>query len=411
MTDTISEATAAGLGPLHDPGTYAFGFPYQRFADLRAHNPVSHHDHPRWVQGYWALSRHADVKRVSRDPATFASSPNPFLEGADGGDDNVSEGLLISLDAPEHLKLRKLVNRGFTPRRVNDLEGAIRRRVADLFDALAGRREADLVDDLAMWLPLHVIADLVGVPEADRRQVFAWTEETFGFDPSVDLDQRREAGMAMFAYADNLCAKRREEPADDLLSVLLSADVDGEELTQLQIDLFFMLLQNAGSETTRNLITTGTIALLDNPDQLALLRDDLGLLPIAIEELLRWVTPVMQFVRRATVDTEVGGQPIAAGDKVVMFYTSANRDEAAFDQPDRLNLLRSPNDHVSFGAGGPHFCLGASLARLEARVMFEAILTRFEGLEVTVDPATAPRVYSNLIDGYAHLPVRWSAIR
>jgi cholest-4-en-3-one 26-monooxygenase len=405
MTDTMQST-----GALHDPETYAFGFPYERFARLRAEDPVSRQDHPLWPRGYWALTRYADVRRVSRDSTTFRNSPNPFLSTEEGGDDNVSNGLLISLDAPEHLKLRKLINRGFTPRRVADLEAALERRVHSLIDALAGRDGADLVDDLAMWLPLHVIADLVGVPEEDRRQVFDWTELTFGFDPSVDLQQRQDAGMAMFAYADNLCAKRREEPADDLISVLLGADVDGEQLTQLQIDLFFMLLQNAGSETTRNLITTGTLALLQHPDQLARLRSDLALLPTAIEELLRWVTPVMQFVRTAATDTEIGGQAIAEGDKVVMFYTSANRDGEAFAEPDRLDVTRSPNDHVAFGAGGPHFCLGASLARLEARVMFEAILSRFEGLEVTVDPTTQPRVYSNLIDGFAHLPVRWSAI-
>jgi cholest-4-en-3-one 26-monooxygenase len=404
MTTTIQDT-----GALHDPATYAAGFPYGRFADLRANDPVSHQDHPTWKQGYWALSRYADVKHVSRD-STFRNSPNPFLDTEEGGDSNVSDGLLISLDAPEHLKLRKLVNRGFTPRRVADLEAALDRRVNALIDALVGRDGADLVYDLAMWLPLHVIADMVGVPEADRRQVFEWTELTFGFDSSVDLQQRQAAGMAMFAYADNLCAQRRAEPADDLISLLLSADVNGEALSQMQIDLFFMLLQNAGSETTRNLITTGTLALLQHPAEMAKLRADPSLLAVGIEELLRWVTPVMQFVRTAADDTEVGGQAIAAGDKLVMFYTSANRDERAFDQPDRLDVTRSPNDHVAFGAGGPHFCLGSSLARLEARVMFEAILRRFEGLEVTVDPAVEPRVYSNLIDGFAHLPVSWSAI-
>ena len=194
------------------------------------------------------------------------------------------------------------------------------------------------------------------------------------------------------------------------MSVLIDAEVDGERLTQMQIDLFFLLLQNAGSETTRNLITSGALALLRQPDQLERLRADLMLLPVAIEELLRYVTPVMQFCRSATTDTEVAGQPIAAGDRVVMFYASANRDERAFHEPDRVDVTRHPNDHVAFGAGGPHFCLGASLARLEARLMFEAILTRFEGLEVDGDADSFPRVHSNLIDGFAHLPIRWSAL-
>jgi cytochrome P450 len=179
----------------------------------------------------------------------------------------------------------------------------------------------------------------------------------------------------------------------------------------MQIGLFFLLLQNAGSETTRNLITTGTVALLQQPDQLQRLRDDLSLLPSAVEELLRFVSPVMHFTRHAVVDSEVGGRVIAAGDRVVLAYASANRDEQVFEAPDRLDVARRPNDHVAFGAGGPHYCLGASLARLEAKVMFEAIITRIEGLEVDGTLDAFPRVYSNLIDGFAHLPIRWSALR
>ena len=188
-----------------------------------------------------------------------------------------------------------------------------------------------------------------------------------------------------------MCAERADEPRDDLMSVLLHAEVDGERLTQMQIAVFFMLLQNAGSETTRNLITTGTLTLLQRPDQLERLRNDLSLLPVAIEELLRHATPVMSFTRQATKDTEIGGQAVAEGDHVLMVYASANRDERAFDAPDGIDITRDPNDHVAFGAGGPHFCLGAHLARLESRLMFEAILTRFEGLELTTDPASLPR--------------------
>ena len=395
---------------LHDPRTYTHGFPYERFRELRASDPVSHHEHPAWDRGYWAVVRHADVQRVSRDSATFRNAPNPFLPDAEYADDAGTSALLISLDAPEHVKLRKLINKGFTPRRVGDLTDRIRKRVAGLIDAVADRGSCDLVEDLALWLPLHVIADLVGVPEEDRKQIFEWTELTFGFDETVTAAQRNEAALAMYSYADAMCVERQSQPRDDLMSVLLYAEVDGERLTQLQIDLFFMLLQNAGSETTRNLITTGTMALLEEPEQLERLRGDLSLLPVAIEELLRYVTPVMQFTRNAAVDTEIAGQAIAAGDHVAMFYTSANRDAAAFEDPDRIDITRQPNDHVAFGAGGPHFCLGASLARLEAKEMFEAILTRFEGLEVAADPATLPRVHSNLIDGFASVPIRWSRV-
>jgi cytochrome P450 len=394
---------------LHDAATFARGAPYDEFRRLRDDDPVSRHAHP--VLGhYWSVARHVDVLRVSRDSDTFSNAPHPMPEMAGGDDGGLSE-LLISKDPPEHTKLRKLINRGFTPRRVADLTARLEARVAAIIESLRDCRACDLVEDVAIWLPLHVIADLVGVPEEDRRQVFAWTEITFGFDPAVTAAQRGEAAMAMYAYADAMCEERAGAPRDDLLSVLLHAEVDGERLTQLQIDLFFLMLQNAGSETTRNLITTGTLALLEQPAELARLRADLSQLPVAIEELLRYVTPVMCFLRRATCDTVIGDQPIAAGDRVMMLYASANRDERAFDQPDRLDVTRSPNEHVAFGAGGPHYCLGASLARLEARVMFESILTRFEGLAIDGDPRDFPRVHSNLIDGYARAPVTWSAIR
>jgi len=372
---------------------------------------VSHHDHPTWKDGYWAIARHADVQRVSRDSATFHNAPHPFIDADMEEDGGAMSELLISQDPPLHSKLRKLISTGFTPRRVAELEDRIRDRVDGIFDSLADAGECDLVTDIALWLPLHVIADLVGVPEHDRKQVFEWTELTFGFDESVSPDQRAEAATAMYLYADQLCEARRAEPRDDLMSVLITADVNGETLTQMQIDLFFMLLQNAGSETTRNLITTGTLVLLDHPQEMERLRADPLLLPTAIEELLRWVSPVMQFTRRAVADTEVAGQPIAAGERVVLVYPSANRDERAFVDPDRLDITRQPNDHVAFGAGGPHYCLGANLARIEARVMFEAILTRFVGLEVAAPVDALPRVHSNLIDGFAHVPVRWASIR
>jgi cholest-4-en-3-one 26-monooxygenase len=395
---------------LHDPATYAHGFPHEAFRELRRTDPVSHHDHPVWPQGYWAVVRHADVQRVSRDSETFHNAPHPFLEQNADADDAGTSNLLISMDAPDHVKMRKLVNRGFTPKRVADLTDRIVARVDALIDAVADRGECDLVTDLALWLPLHVIADLVGVPEPDRKQVFDWTELTFGFDPSVTAEQRMEAAMAMYAYADGMCEERRTAPRDDLISVLMEAEVDGEKLSQMQIDVFFMLLQNAGSETTRNLITTGTLVLLEHPEQYQLLKDDPGRLPVAIEELLRYITPVVSFCRTAVADTTIGDRQITAGDRVLMVYASANRDEAAFTDPDRLDVTRQPNDHVAFGAGGPHFCLGASLARLEAKIMFEAILRRFEGLEVAGSPDAFPRVHSVLIDGFAHLPVRWKKV-
>jgi cholest-4-en-3-one 26-monooxygenase len=412
-TDADGTAGTDAAPVLHDPRTYDHGVPYEYYRWLRDNDPVSHHDHPAYPGGYWAVTRHEDVQRVSRDSAVFHNAPDPFLDdGTMGGDEGGgSSELLISKDAPEHIKLRKLVNKGFTPRRVADLSDRLQERTDAIIDGLAGRDGCDLVHDLALWLPLHVIADMVGVPEQDRQMVFDWTELTFGFDPTVTPEQRTQAMTEMFMYADGLASEREKEPRDDLMSVLLAAEVDGEKLTKFQIEVFFMLLQNAGSETTRNLITSGTLALLQHPDQLEWLRANLDQLPTAIEELLRFVTPVVHFTRTPVEDVEIGGAEISAGERVLMVYAAANRDERAFDEPDGLDLTRDPNDHVAFGAGGPHFCLGASLARLEARIMFEAILTRFEGLEVVGDPADFPRVNSNLIDGFAELPITWSEIR
>lgn len=395
---------------LHDPNLYAGGFPHERFRALRDGDPVSHHEHSDYEGGYWVVARHADVQAVSRSPETWRNAPAPFVDVPPGSPPEPQMDLLINLDGHEHIQMRKLVNKGFTPRRVGELEGRLRARVDSLIDGLRDRTSADLVHDLALWLPLHVIADMVGVPEPDRAMVFAWTETTFGFDAELTMDDRQRAMTEMFAYADALSRERQANPRDDLMSALLAAEIDGHRLTQFQVSAFFMLLQNAGSETTRNLITSGTLALIEHPDQLAALRADPALLPTAIEELLRYVTPVMYFCRQAVHDTAVGGVAIPAGDRVVLSYPSANRDERVFDDPDGLHLDRHPNDHVAFGAGGPHFCLGASLARLEARVMFEAILDRFEGLAVDGDPAAMPRVHSNLIDGFAELPIRWTAI-
>jgi cholest-4-en-3-one 26-monooxygenase len=314
--------------------------------------------------------------------------------------------VMLNQDPPRHTQLRKLVNRGFTPRQINILEPRIREIVGRLLDAAAEKREFDLVSDVSVELPLQVIAELVGVPEHERHTVFEWTERMMSIgDPEVggtEADAR--AAMAeMFAYADRLAAEREHGDGTDLLSVLLAAEVDGDRLSQLDVDLFFMLLMNAGSETTRNLITGGVLTLFEHPDERGRLQANLELLPSAIEEMLRFVTPVMHFRRTARADTELSGQPIAEGDKVVMWYVSANRDERAFGDADRFDITRSPNEHVAFVAGGPHFCLGASLARLEARVMFEELLTRLPDLS----PAgPVRRLQSNFIHGIKELPVR-----
>jgi cholest-4-en-3-one 26-monooxygenase len=396
--------------PLHDARLYAAGFPYERFRWLRDHDPVSHHEHEAYEGGYWVVARHADVRTVSRRTEVWRNAPGPMVETPPGSPPEPGTDMLINLDGHEHAQMRTIVSRGFTPRRVAMLEDRLRVRVDAILDALHGRTGADLVRDVAQWLPLHVIADLVGVPEADREQLFTWTETLFGFDAAVTDDDRLRTATTMFAYAEALGRQRQKAPRDDLLSLLVHAEVDGHRLTDLQVSTFFMLLQNAGSETTRSVIAGGTVALLNHPDQFARLRADPSLLPLAVEELARYVTPVMYFCRQAARDTDLDGVTIRKGERVLMSYVSANRDERVFGAPDTLDVTRTPNDHVAFGAGGPHFCLGASLARLELKIMFEAITTRFQGLAVDGDPAALPRLHSNFIDGLATAPVTWTAI-
>jgi cholest-4-en-3-one 26-monooxygenase len=345
---------------LFDRSRFTAGPPHDLFRTLREESPVAFFPEPDGP-GFWGVFRYADVVEVSRHPQRFASAPAVFIQ--DPKDPVVTGELLINQDPPRHTKLRKLVNRGFTPRQIAALEPHVRAMVVGLLDRAAAMGEFDLVHDLAVELPLQVIAELVGVPHDERHQVFEWTERMMSndTDDTAAFEQDSQAALAeMFAYADQLAASRTTGDGTDLLSVLLRADVEGEALTQFEVDVFFMLLMNAGSETTRNLITGGTLALFEHPDQRARLAADPGLIPTAVEEMLRWVTPVMHFRRTAQVDLEIAGQPIAAGEKVVMWYTSANRDDAQFPAADTFDVGRTPNDHVAFGAGGPHFCLGAS---------------------------------------------------
>jgi cytochrome P450 len=397
----MSRATSIDLC---DPATFAAGPPHDLFRRLREEAPVCFLPE-RSGPGFWGVFAYDEVVEVSRHPQTFGSHPSVFIHDPEDGAGGASE-LLINQDPPRHTKLRKLVNRGFTPRQVSALEPHVRAIVRRLLDAVAAKREFDLVADVAVELPLQVIAELVGVPHEDRHEVFAWTERMMSNDEDDPVTVQADARAAMtemFAYADRLAASRVDGDGSDLLSVLLRADVEGDRLTRLEVDAFFMLLMNAGSETTRNLITGGTLALFEHPDQRAALTADPGLLPSAIEEMLRWHTPVMHFRRTARIDTELGGQTIRAGDKVVMWYVSANRDERAFADAERFDVTRSPNEHLSFGAGGPHFCLGASLARLEARVLFEELLERLP----TLTPAGPPiRLRSNFVHGIKSLPVR-----
>jgi cholest-4-en-3-one 26-monooxygenase len=307
-----------------------------------------------------------------------------------------------------HTRYRRLVNKGFTPKLVRDLEQQIVGYADGIIDAVSERGTADFVEEISAELPLLVIAELLGVPQEDRRKVFDWSNRMIGSDDpeyQVEGADPGEAAMAVFSYAEELAAARRLEPRQDLVSTLINAEVEGEKLDQLELDLFFMLLIVAGNETTRNLMSGAMVAFFDHPDQWEKLRQDRSLLPSAVEEMLRFVTPVMHFRRTVVADTELGGQALQEGDKIVFWHTSANRDESVFTDPDTFDIARSPNNHIAFGGGGPHFCLGANLARMEIMVMFDRLLDRIPDIRLDGE---VQRLQSNFINGTKHIPVAFA---
>ena len=401
---------------LLDRDRFTEGVPHEWFTYLRNNAPVHHHSEPDGP-GFWVITKHADVVHVGRDGHTFSSDqerggvvgledPPPEMRAAAEAFTRAGK-LMLTIDPPEHTRYRKLVNKGFTPRMINALEPHIREMTAKLVDEAIEKGECDFVVDVAAELPLQVIAELIGVPMDDRHELFDWSNRMIGSeDPeyAVSDEHLMEARVEMFMYANQLAEQRRAEPKDDIVTTLLSAEVDGDQLSEMDFNLFFLLLAVAGNETTRNAIAHGMHALLHNPEQYAeLVADPSGLIDSATEEILRWASPVMYFRRNVTKDTEIRGQEIKAGEKVAIYYVSANRDEDVFDDPFRFDIHRDPNPHVAFGGGGPHFCLGANLARMEIRLLFEELARRVPRIEALGD---ADRLRSNFIGGIKHLPVR-----
>jgi cytochrome P450 len=393
------------------------------FAKLRAEAPITFQ--PDFLPppemnmpqgpGYWAMTRYSDVMQVSRDPETFHSAPTTTI-----GDipPEIAEwlGSMINMDAPKHTKLRLIVNRGFTPRQIARVEEAVRVQAREIVDRVAPMGACDFVAEIAAALPLQIICDMMGIPRQDTQRIFELTNTILGVgDPEYvqTMEELMAAGMELFQYGLALADDRAANPRDDITSTLMAAEIEDENgkhrLTSSELGSFFLLLVVAGNETTRNAISHGLLALTQNPDQRAVWADDFeGVSTTAVEEIVRWATPVIHFRRTASRDAVVGGQDIKASDKVVMWYNSANRDERQFPDPFVFDVRRTPNEHVGFGAGGPHFCLGANLARREIKVMFEELFRRLPDIRVTGEP---DMLQSNFIHGIKRMPCAWSEVR
>ena len=359
--------------------------------------------------GYWAVTKYHDCVTVNREFERFSSAARGTMPFEIGEDEVAQQSLMmLNMDPPLHTRYRRLVNKGFTPRMVRDLEKSIHRSADSIIDQVSAAGAADFVTALSAELPLQVIAELLGVPNEDRHKMFDWSNRMVGSeDPEYQEqgDIAMNAAMELYAYAAELFARKRIDPHADLMSVLTTVEVEGEQLNALELELFFLLLTVAGNETTRNLMSGAMHAFFLYPEQWERLRADRSLLPSAVEEMLRFVTPVMNFRRTAMVDTELSGTTIREGDKVVFYHASGNRDEEIFDNPDLFDVGRDPNPHIAFGGGGPHFCLGANLARMEIRVMFEHLLDRLPDIHQAGD---VQRLQSRFINGVKHLPVAFT---
>jgi cholest-4-en-3-one 26-monooxygenase len=395
---------------LSDPDAFNAGFPHDYFRFLRRQSPVAWHEEQAGP-GFWVISRYEDLKQVSRNPRVFSSfEGGTNIEDRGAGDLPRLRAIMLNMDPPQHVKYRRLVQKGFTPRLVGNQEAHIRELAKQIVDRVAPRGECEFVSEVASELPMQVICEMVGVPEQDRRRLYDLSNLLIGFDDpeyQKSRDQGMQASIEMFVYASKLAARAKAEPRDDLATALVQGEVDGERLSDLDYNSFFLLLSVAGNETTRNMTTHGIRLLMEHPEERAKLVRDPSLVPSATEEILRYNPPVMYFRRTALADTEIRGKKIRKGEKVALYYPSANRDEDVFPDPDRFDVTRTPNDHLAFGIG-EHFCLGASLARLELNILFEEVLRRMPDME----PAGPMRLLrSNFIDGVKEMRVGYTPER
>ena len=377
--------------------------PHEKYTWMREHAPVYFDER----NGVWGIASYAALLAMEKDPATFSNA---------GGirPDSGPIPMMIDMDDPEHWKRRKLVNKGFTPRRVRDSEQKIRDVCDAIIDTVCERGECDFVNDIAAPLPMILIGDMLGVEPEDRGDLLRWSDDMVSAQSGdASEEQWLKAMQAMqgyTAFCEHAVAQRRTEPTDDLMSVLVHAEVDGDRLGVDEVLHESLLILVGGDETTRHVISGGVEQLLLHPEQHRLLADDPSKITVAVEEMLRWVTPIKNMCRTVTRDTEFMGQAMTAGQKCMLLFESANRDETKFEDPFRFDVERDPNEHVAFGFG-THFCLGQALARLELKIMFEQLLVRLPDLELAADASELPRRRANFISGLESMPVRFTASR
>ena len=390
-----------------DPDVLLQGIPVTEFAELRKTAPVWWNDQQESIfddGGYWVITRHEDIKAISRNGDLWSTNRKGAVmrlpDGVTSEQLDLTKALLINHDAPEHTRLRKIVSRLFTPRAVASLEEKLAVSAREIVAAAKEKGAGDFVDDIAMSLPLLAIADLIGVPEADREKLFHWTNSIMNTDdPDFDSDPTT-ANAELMGYAYTMAEERRNCPADDIVTRLIQADIDGESLGDVEFAFFVILLAVAGNETTRNAMTHGINAFFENPGQWELFKRERP--ETTVDEIIRWATPVHCFQRTALADNEIGGVTVREGQRVGLFYSSANFDEDVFDRPFDFNILRDPNPHLSFGGNGAHFCIGANLARMEIKLIFNEIADQIPNIAKLGEPQ---RLRSGWINGVKALPV------
>ncbi len=408
MADNIDLDLPEGFD-FTDPHLHGERMPFEEYARLRKHAPVwwnakepgidGFHD-----DGYWVVSRHADIRDVSLRSEEFSSNVNgaiPRHEPTISAEElEVTKHVLINKDAPDHTKLRKLVSRLFTPRSVESMRDELAERAEQIASGAVTNGTGDFVHQVASELPMQAISELLGVPAEARQQLFEWSNQMTGYDDDTLGGESRMASAQILGYAYELAEARRAEPLDDIISALVHADVDGEALTSEQFGFFVVMLAVAGNETTRNATTLGLMAFLQNPDQWELFKRERP--KTAADEIIRWASPLIAQQRTAVVDTEIGGTAIKAGQRVVLLYGSANFDEEVFENPTTFDILRDPNPHLAFGGTGPHYCIGANLARMEVDLIFNKIADHMPDITAIGDPR---RLQSGWINGIKELRV------